>query len=77
MTQQTLTNAVKNGLNLRAYLTLPPHDVSIEEEVRGVILAARRRTCSPQEAEQAILRILGRELDALESAVREALCERK
>jgi hypothetical protein len=68
-------NLAESGLNLRAFLELPPRGVSLEDEVKSVINAARTRLTSPEEATQAILRIIGRETGQFEDAVRRALGE--
>lgn len=61
------------GLNLRAYLDLPPRPASLEDEVLGVIDRARLRLCSREEAARAVLGIIGRETEAFEAAVRRTL----
>lgn len=62
-----------SGLNLRSYLDFPPRQVTLEEEVLGVLDKLRSRMCSREEACQAVLRIIGRETEALESAVKRAI----
>lgn len=66
-------NLAEPGLNLRSYLDLPPRGVSLEQEVLGVLDGLRTRLCSREEAAQAILRIIGREAQSLEDAVRRAV----
>lgn len=61
------------GLNLRSYLDLPPRATSLEDEVKGIISAARTRTISPEEATRQVLRIIGREQEQLESALKRAI----
>ncbi|MBX9580508.1 MAG: hypothetical protein K2X87_09385 [Gemmataceae bacterium] len=61
------------GLNLRAFVDLPPPGASLEQEVAALVHAARVRTMPPEAVTRAIIGIIGRETDRLEDAVRRAL----
>jgi hypothetical protein len=72
-TKHIPANFAGDGLNLRAFVDLPPKQVTLEQEVMGVIDKVRTGMCRREEAVQAIVRIIGRETSELEEAVRRAL----
>jgi hypothetical protein len=61
------------ALNLRAYCELPPRGESLEAEVNRLMALVAAGRVSQTEAAQAVLRIVGRELDLFAEAVRAAL----
>jgi hypothetical protein len=63
-----------HNLNLRAFVDLPAKGESLEQEVLGVLDRLRTRTFSREEAKDAILRIIARETETFETAVKRALC---
>lgn len=60
------------GLNPLAYCEFPPREVSLLQEVRSIITAARTRTCTPGDAEQAVINLIGREVERITDGVKEA-----
>lgn len=52
-----------DGLNPLAFASLPSRDVTIEQEARTIVNAARSRYCSPEDAVQAIIHLVGREVE--------------
>lgn len=63
----------RHALNLRAYVDLPPKGESLEAEVNRLMALVASGRVSQTEAAQAVLRIVGRELDLFAESVREAL----
>ena len=61
------------NLRLRAFVDLPVRERTIEEEIRGLVTDIFRGKFTEEAAAQAFARILGRELDAFERAVMDAL----
>lgn len=65
-------NLAELKLNVRAFIDLPPRQVTLEEEVLSVIDKVRTRVSSREEAAQTIIRIIGRETDQVTNAVKKA-----
>ena len=63
----------KLSLNLRAYCDLPPRGESLEVEVKALMACVAAGRVGQTEGAEAVLRIIGRELDLLAEAVRKAL----
>ena len=61
------------SLNLRAYCELPPKGESLEAEVKGLMALVASGRVGQTEGAEAVLRIIGRELDLFAEAVKEAL----
>ena len=60
-------------LNLRAYCDLPPRGESLEVEVKSLMALVASGRVGQTEGAEAILRIIGRELDLFAEAVKDAL----
>ena len=61
------------SLNLRAYVDLPPKGESLEVEVKALMAMVASGRIGQTEGSDAILRIIGRELDLFAEAVKDAL----
>lgn len=70
-----LPRGISGDLNLRAFIDVPPHAQSIQEEVQGLIKGAMRGRISPEEVSLRVLQIIGREQSEFEKAVKEAIYE--
>lgn len=61
------------SLNLRAYCDLPPKGESLEVEVKRLMALVACGRVGQTEGTEAVLRIIGRELDLFAEAVKDAL----
>ena len=61
------------SLNLRAYVDLPPRGESLEVEVKRLVSLVASGRVGQTEGAEAVLRIIGRELDLFAEAVKDAL----
>lgn len=66
----TLNNVRSHGLNPLAFLKTPPRDVSIRDEAKQIATSLQNRMCPVEEAEQAIVNLVGREVQKILEAFR-------